>query len=106
MIDHYSLTLDGTAQQVSDVIPAADREQLDVPALSVQFEIQDDDTNPAYIGGDDSVSATDYGVRLAPIRAAEPLTEPRVFRGVKLRLREFWIIGTAADVVHITVVRA
>ncbi len=106
MIDHYDLTLSGAAQQVSDVIPAATREQLDVPALSVQFEIDDEDTNPAFIGGDDSVTATSYGTRLPAVRAAEPLTEVRVFRGVKLRLREFWIIGTAADVVHITVVRA
>ena len=103
MIDHYSLTLTGAAQQVSDVLGANDD---DPPALSVQFEIQDDDTNPAYVGGDNTVSATDYGVRIAPIAAAEQLTEPRIFRGVKLRLREFWIIGTAADVVHITVVRA
>jgi hypothetical protein len=106
MIDHYSLTLDGSAQQVSDVLPAATRERDDVPALSIQFEIQEDDTNAAFIGGDDTVSATEYGVRVPPIRAAEPLTEPRIFRGVKLRLREFWITGTAADVVHILVVRA
>lgn len=106
MIDHYSITLDGNAQQVSDVIPAADREQLDVPAVSIQFEIQDDDTNAAYLGGDDTVSATEYGTRIPPIAAAEPLAVPRIFRGVKLRLREFWIIGTAADVVHIMVVRA
>lgn len=105
MVDHYDLTLDGTAQQVSDVIPAATREQDDVPALSIQFEIQEDDTNPAFLGGDDTVTATSYGVRLPPIRAAEPLTEPRVFRGVKLRLREFFIIGTSGDVVHIMVLR-
>ena len=103
MIDHYDLTLSGVAQQVSDVLAAgAD----DNPALSIQFEIDDEDTAPAFIGGDDSVTATSYGTRLPAVRAAEPLTEPRVFRGVKLRLREFWIIGTAADVVHILVVRA
>ena len=106
MVDHYSLTLDGTAQQVSDVIPAATREQDDVPALSIQFEIHLDDTNPAFLGGDDSVSATAYGTRIPPLQAAEPDIEPRIFRGVKLRLREFWIIGTDTDIVHITVVRA
>ena len=103
MIDHYDLTLPGVAQQVSDVLAAgAD----DNPALSIQFEIQQDDTNPAFVGGDNTVTATSYGVRIAPIAAAEQLTEPRVFKGVKLRLREFWIIGTAGDVVHILVVRA
>ncbi len=102
MVDHYDLTLTGVAQQVSDVLPAA---QDDVPALSIQFEIQEDDTNAAFLGGDNTVTATSYGVRLPPIRAAEPLAEPRVFRGVKLRLREFWITGTAGDVVHILVLR-
>jgi len=103
MIDHYSITLDGSAQQVSDVLGPDDD---DHPALSIQFEIQDDDTNAAYVGGDDTVSATDYGTRIPPIAAGEPLVVPRIFQGVKLRLREFWIIGTAADVVHILVVRA
>lgn len=106
MVRHYSLTLDGSAQQLSDVLANTEvGGPDDVPLLEVCLEIQDDDTNPIYVGGDNTVSVTDYGTRVPPIAAAEPLVVPRVFQGVKLHLSDFWVIGTAADVLHVLVVR-
>ena len=101
MVQHFDLTLNGTAQQLSDVLTGAD----DTPLLEIHLEGDDGNSDPVFGGGDNTVSATSYGFRVPGARGAEPLTESRVLRGVKLRLGAVWVFGTDAEILHILVVR-
>jgi hypothetical protein len=102
MTRHYDLTLDGTAQSLSAVLAAGED---DHPLLRVYLEGDDGNSNPIFVGADNTVSATSYGTRLPAPAAAEPLTERRDFTGVKLHLSDFWVLGTDTEVLHIFVVR-
>lgn len=100
MVRHAVLTLSGAAQQLSSMlIPDLPAKALGQPGL-VQLWLQPDgaNANPVYIGGDDTVSASNYGIRLeagatgvppAPISLTTPQGHPKY-----LTLADIWVFGT------------
>jgi hypothetical protein len=103
VLRHYALTMSGVAQQLSTVL-AADSD--DHPGLEVHLEGAFANVNPIYVGGDSSVSSSSYSSRIPGPAAAAPteVVPDRIFQGVKLRLKDFWVIGTASEVLHIGVI--
>ena len=60
---HYVLTLNGAAQQLSSVL-AADNQLNRRPFRLLLFSARAANSNPIFVGGPDTVSATDYGFRI------------------------------------------
>lgn len=106
-LTHYKLTLDGTAQQLSRVLPAADRStggKNDVACSVITLQPKGANANIVLIGGP-TVDATNFafslpagsgGVPPAPLILAPSLGPP-------LRLSGLYAIGTPNEVLQIGV---
>jgi hypothetical protein len=106
-IQHHVLTLSGAAERLSDLLadPAVGGRD-DVPLRTISLQPRGANANPIYVGATSVVSATDYGVRLEPGATGVPpapwiLGEHEVG---PLRLSNFYVIGTAAQHLHILTV--
>lgn len=112
---HYNLTLDGNIQRLSSVLAnsavgGADDESLRV----ITLQMQGDSGNPLFVGGapkvgtipdDVTLTSTDHGVRLEGGTGGVP-TAPFLlgeFESGPLRLSDFFVLGTNAEVLHISV---
>ena len=114
---HYSLTLTGAAQQLSDALPVTEANPATpgVPAsgadrASRKFNswdlvtLQGDAACAAiFLGGDNTVTNALYGIRLPA--SSGGVAPPPLFLGPftvgKIKFENFWVIGTASDVLHI-----
>ena len=99
---HYVLTLDGTAQQLSSVL-APDDQQTRRPFRLLLFSALAANSNPIFVGGPDTVSATDYGFRInaPPANLPEAPTPWGPFESGPAKLEEIFVIGTDTEVLHI-----
>lgn len=100
----YVLTLSGSAQQLSTVFAAAEKETNphgpSVAALSVQPNSSN--ANPVLLGSS-AVAAGAYAVRLSSALAGEPPApwiKEQAAGGV-VRLGDYWVLGTNGEKVHI-----
>lgn len=102
MIRHYALTLTGAAQRLSSVLSPDDQanrrafRELALQALG-------SNSNPIYVGGSSSVSATDYGFRINVPTGGVPDSPERLgaYDTGPLRLEDLWVIGTGSEVLHV-----
>lgn len=99
-VRHYTLTFaDGNPVNLATFLIAGGLLSAaeDGPYQQVTLYAGDgNSTRIVYVGGDSSLSSTDYGVALD---TEETFTFAPVFTGI--RLRDIWLLGTAADTVHV-----
>ena len=109
---HFNLTLDGTVQRLSNALPdntvgGADDEALRV----ISLQPEGGNADPIFVGGGRkaaagaSLSSTDYGFRLEAATATIP-PAPFIlgeFETGPIRLSEFYVLGTADEILHIAV---
>lgn len=111
---HFNITLTGAAQNVLQTITGValtDRVSgtgaAQDPALRmVSFQLDGAATGPCFIGGSSAVSSTSWGWRIpAPVAGlpAAPLISGEYAGSGPLRLSDFWVIGTATNVLHVAV---
>ncbi len=107
-LKHHVLTLDGTVQRLSEILP--DQETSgpdDVPLRTVSLQPRGTNAAAVYVGATDTVSATNYGVRL---EAGDTGVPPAPFLlgehdvGGPLRLSNFYVLGTDTEHLHILTV--
>lgn len=97
----FTLTLNGSAQQLSSVLASADRDNIPFQSLHIQPDAAN--ANPVYVGTTSSVSSTTHGVRLPAASGGVP-PAPYVFEAQgqgQLRLSALYVIGTNAEKLHI-----
>lgn len=108
-IQHFVLTLDGAAQRLSEVLTDPTRSgRFDIPLRTVSLQPAGGNANPIFVGAAVDVSTTDFGIRLEPGATGVP---PAPFilgehESGPLRLSDFYVIGTAAQALHILIVAA
>lgn len=108
MLKHYTLTLTGAAQALSDVLAEPVRDQdKHKPLRGLSLQPDPANTGPVYVGAA-GVSATDYGVRLPAPVSSEPSApwQPPVDAGAQgvHTLGGIYVIGTENEKLHLLVV--
>jgi hypothetical protein len=102
VVKHYTLTLTGAVQRLNTVLvdPAVGGPS-DLPCRLISFQHGSTSQAAAIYVGDRNVSATDWGIRVdvngAPIQVGS-------FDMGPYKLSEFYVIGTAEQVLHILTV--
>jgi hypothetical protein len=107
----YKLTLNGSAQRLSDVLPSTNYPSGkvggpdDVSIRMLLLQGHHANTARIFVGFSSGVSVTDYGFYL-PIPTASPLPVPLgpFSDAGPMRLSQFWVIGTNAEVLQIGVI--
>lgn len=108
MLQHVKLTLTGAVQKLSDGIanPVASAQTgdalaaKDVPCRQIQLSALGANAAAIFIGGDSTVSSTNYGLRIN----APPATIPdrpvaiESFDSGGIRPSDVFVVGTNADV--------
>lgn len=106
---HYVITLEtGVPKQLSAALQGA----VDVGRATIWMQPRSTNTNPVYVGTNDDMTSTDYGVRLpAPVDSVPPAPfNPGEFSGTPERFRsplkmgDFYVLGTTGDFLHILMV--
>ena len=96
---HYSLTLTGVAQRLSTVLTDTEvggRE--DIAMVQVIFAADPANANVVYIGTNSNVSSSSHGFSLDPTQAtAKDRESIGPFEAGKVKLSDFWVIGTNAQ---------
>ena len=91
------VTLAGTAEQLSSGLPNG----LKLRAWSMQPGVLN--ANPIFLGGDNTVNATAYGVRLPKATAGEP-PAPYMEEGFDdgtVAVEDVWVFGTSGEKLHL-----
>ena len=103
----HQLTLNGSVQQLSTavqtdatIVVTASRE-WDPVASYIDLQADDGNSNPVYIGYDNTVSAGNHGVRIPTPSAGVP-SPPYRIEG-PIQLRDIWVIGTNNEKLNIAV---
>ncbi len=102
---HYNLTLDATAQQLSAALPGTDPVEIeDFGLRELQLQADDGNSNPVYIGGNNTVSAAAHGIRIPTPTGGVPDPPIRLggFDSGPLKLSKIWVIGTDGEILNIT----
>lgn len=103
MVKSYTLTLSGSAQRLSQVLPTGANNAQPHPSEDWplhQLIVQADPANAAvvYLGGDSTLSATNAGAALDPTQAT---AQDRITLGPfgvgPIKLSDVWVLGTAAQ---------
>lgn len=97
----FTLTLTGSAQQLSSVLSDAARDNIPWQSLHIQPDAAN--ANPVYVGTTSSVSSSSHGVRLPAASGGVP-PAPYIFEAVgqqQLRLSAIYVIGTNTEKLHI-----
>lgn len=108
MFRAYQLTLNGNAQRLSDVFGLAstvadtDPEfvKRDLPMRQLTFQVLTAGSNPVYVGESNLVSSTVHGFRVDPTDTQQPIVLGPFDSG-PLKLSDFWVRGTNAEVLVI-----
>lgn len=103
-VKHYTLTLTGAVQRLSTVLtdPTPGGKD-DLPCRLISFQPGKANNADVFVGGSDQVSSSDYGVRLDPTDT-QPCTVLGHFDMGPYKLSNFYVIGTAAEKLHILTV--
>ena len=102
---HYNLTLGAAAQRLSDALPATDPVDVeDIGLRELQLQADDGNSNPIFIGGNNTVTAAAHGIRIPTPTAGVPDPPIRLggFDSGPLKLGKIWVIGTAGEILNIT----
>jgi len=100
-VKDYTLTLNGSAQQLSTVLSNAARD--DIPWQQLHIQPDAANANPVYVGTASTVSSSSHGVRLPAASGGVP-PAPYIFEAVgqgQLRLSALYVLGTNAEKLHI-----
>jgi len=109
MFAHYDLTLDASIQSLLDAVSpgSAVGGVNDVPCRSIILQADDGNSNLIFVGGaNQDVSASSHAFQLAIPVTSIP-EEPRTIGGFDtgpLRLSDFRVLGTNAEVLHIGII--
>lgn len=105
MVRHYVLTLSGSAQRLSSVLPNLEPDN-DKFLQTLSLQPGGGNANPVYVGAA-GVSDSDYGVYLAAAAATvppAPWLASDAFKATGTKLSDWYVIGTASQKLHILVV--
>ena len=105
MLRDYTLTLSGSAQRLSAVLPNLE-DVNDKFLQTLSLQPAGANANPVYVGAS-AVSATEYGVRLEAGTAGvppAPWLASDAFKATGLKLSDVYVIGTNTQVLHILIV--
>ena len=99
MVTQYTLTLDGTAQRLSQVYPTAlgntqPPVAADIPFRQVFLGGMEGNGNAVYIGTTSAVSATNHGA--SPAASVRLSLGPFSGEG-PVKLSDIWVLGTNAQ---------
>jgi hypothetical protein len=100
-VRQYQLTLDGSAQQLTDAITgneSGDSWNGD-PLCEIDLQADDGNSNPIFVGGDAGVTAASHGVRI-PAPASGVPSPPYRLPG-KRNPSSVWVIGTSAEKLNV-----
>lgn len=103
MVKHYTLTLSGSAQRLSQVLSTGANNAQPHPSEDWPFHqliLQADPANAAvvYLGSDASLSSTSAGAALDPTQAtAQDRVSLGPFGAGPLKLSDIWVLGTASQ---------
>lgn len=105
MVAHFTLTLDGTVQRLSSVLPGATADKVAQEQSWSYMALQADSANAAvvYVGGYPTVvSSSDFGM-VVPIPATSIPAAPLVIQpgNGSIRLSEWTVKGANAEKLHI-----
>lgn len=107
MIRDYTLTLDGTVQQLNDVLPANEGDSLKYVALQADAG----NSGVIYVGSSErgfegALSSTKYGWRIEiPVSNIPSAPDIIEVSQNSFSLAELSVIGTLNDILHIMVLR-
>ncbi len=110
MVTHYTLTLSGAAQRLSQVYASGANNAQPSVAEDIPFRqviVQADPANGAvvYLGASAAVSATNHGASLDPTQAtAQDRVSLGPFSSGPLKLSDLWVLGTASQRVMVLAV--
>lgn len=98
----YSLTLNGSAQRLSQVLASgannADPDKAeDVPFRQLRLQADPANANVVYVGDSVAVSASAHGASLDPTEASAYPLILGPFPTGPLRLSDLWVVGTNAQ---------
>ena len=109
-VKHYTLTLSGAAQRLSQVYSSGANNAQPSAAQDLPYRqviLQADPANAAvvYLGGDSGVSSTNHGASLDPTQAtAQDRVSLGPFETGPVKLSDLWVLGTASQRLMVLVV--
>lgn len=101
---HKTMTLSGAAQRLLDAFPTKTPGGKDDPGLrDIMLQGDGANANPVFVGGDNTVSITDYGWRIDKATGGIPAPGLEIgpFDAGAGRFGQTWVIGTAGEKLHI-----
>ncbi len=98
----YSLTLNGSAQRLSTVLsdPTVGG-PMDAAFRQLLFSAAPGNTAAVYVGSTSSVSSTVHGFSLDPTQASQLPVSVGPFETGPVKLSEFYVLGTNAEILHV-----
>lgn len=104
-MNHFTLTLSGNAQRLSDALPAgqtAPGSLADVAYLRLDLQPDGANADPIFIGGPQTpLDATNHGLRLPAGSSGAP-PAPYTFEGnATVKLSHIYVRGTAGQKLHV-----
>ena len=103
MVTQYTLTLDGTAQRLSQVYSsgagnAQPSAAQDIPFRQVFLQADPANANVVYVGASSAVTSVNHGISLDPTQAtAQDRVSLGPFPTGAVKLSDLWVIGTNAQ---------
>lgn len=110
-IAHYTLTLSGVAQPLSDALPAVTGTlrpgAYDYPCTFLSLQPDGGNGAVIYLGADNTVSAANHGVRLeAGTAGAPPAPFILEIPSGNVKVGDLWVLGTAGEELHLFLISA
>jgi hypothetical protein len=98
----YDITLTGVAQRVITVLGITEGGPDDLGFCQVIFAADPANAAVCYVGDDNGISATSHGFALDPTQAtAKDRESLGPFDAGRLKLSNFWVLGTNNERLHI-----
>lgn len=97
----YTLTLTGAAQRLSDVYgdgAGVANPANDIPYRALYLQGLAANTNLIYVGMDNTVTSSNHGFRITAADTDQPFPLIPPTPGGPLHLSDFWVLGTADEV--------
>ena len=101
-VRHFDITLNGSAQRLSTAIPTVNGQAgPDEAHRQLIFSSAPGNANVIYVGATSSVSSTSHGFSLDPTQATQQPVSVGPFETGPVKLSEFWVLGTNAEILHV-----